>query len=203
MGRSQQILFKNIAIMAVYILVFIIYLSFVFDLIIWPIPSEASTKALMSFDNQQGIVKSCLLILVFLLNFAFFIFPLIASVRNIIYNIEPEYARSIFGLFVSALGRFISLKGTLTLRQYTCHKLVTQSIFKVSRNPISTGMHLTIFGLILVFNNWYLWIGFVLYFLNIHFKIKIEEKHLMDIYGPDYQLYKSKTNRYLTWLILR
>ena len=185
--------------MLINFLVIIIYISFIFDLLIWPISSEASTKSLVATNERNGIIKKLGLVLIFLLNLAFYLFPLIIAILNVFYSIIPNLMLFIPGIALSILGRIISLKGTIALRSYNKNMLMTESVFKISRNPISAGMHLTILGLIMSINEWYLWLGFILYFLNIHFKIKVEERYLIRIYGDEYRNYMSNTARYLIW----
>jgi len=185
--------------MIVNCLIITIYLSFVLDLLIWPIPSEGSTKSLISFENRKALYKSFGLLIVFLLNLVFYMYPLYNALINIISGIETNQVLSKVGIAISIIGRIISLKGTLALRTCSIDNLLTKSIFKYSRNPISVGMHITILGMILIFREWYIWIGFLLYLLNMHLKIKVEERNLIRLYGADYQSYISSTPRYLIW----
>ncbi|WP_242092708.1 methyltransferase family protein [Aestuariivivens sediminicola] len=101
------------------------------------------------------------------------------------------------GVFIAILGRVISVKGTITLRKNYGKSLVESAIFKLSRNPITIGMHLTIFGLLLCFKFWLLWIIFPLYLWIFHGKIIMEETFLESKYGNEYLRYKEKTPRYL------
>ncbi|MFY0601909.1 MAG: hypothetical protein JXR03_19700 [Cyclobacteriaceae bacterium] len=183
----------NLAILA-------IYLSFSLDFIIWPISSEASTKSLIKVKNEHSLLKSFGLIAVFLANLIFYLAPLALAIQGLLASDEAGMrSLPLVGVLLAIVGRLLSLKGTLILRANTQSTLVTTSIFKRSRNPISTGMHLTILGLVLCFGQWYLWLGLVLYILNIHLKIKIEEKFLLNLHGPFYRDYVLKTPRYLIW----
>ncbi|WP_044237080.1 methyltransferase family protein [Flexithrix dorotheae] len=168
------------------------------DFLVWPIPSEASTGALITASEQSNLLKKTGLVLVFSLNLLFYLAPLGIAVINIFgQDFQSIGMRQVTGLIISITGRYISLLGSYSLRKNSAESLKTSAIFKFSRNPISLGMHFTILGLVLFFNIWYLWIGFIFYLLNIHFKILIEEKFLAEKFGPDYIKYLNKTPRYL------
>lgn len=187
--------------MLISICIFCIYLSFILDLLVWPIPSEASTEALLKEHKNLSFFKSIGLLVVFIINLVFYLTPLVLALL-IFFEFNEIYKSSILmclGLLVSLLGRAISLKSSLLLKENHNKTLITKSIFGKSRNPISLGMHFTILGLVIGFNQWYLWVGLIFYFSNMHFKIILEEKHLLEKYGIQYANYISKTPRYLIW----
>ena len=137
------------------------------------------------------------LILVFAANLFFYITPFGFSVYYLINGIAlVKISIAIFGSVISIIGRLISVKAGHILRENS-HGLVSDSLFTYSRNPISLGMHITIFGLIIIFYNWYLWFGLIFYLINIHFKIRVEENHLQKKYGALYTSYQTKTPRYI------
>jgi protein-S-isoprenylcysteine O-methyltransferase Ste14 len=181
------------------ILIILLYLSFVLDFLVWPIPSEASSKSLT--ENKKATLSTRILIWsVFGLNLLFYLAPLALAIAQLLSTQTTLIPFMAFvGISIAAIGRLVSIKGTLTIKAQTSADLITTSIFKVSRNPISLGMHITILGLIVCFNNWVLWLGFILYLLNMHFKIVLEEKFLLQKYGEHYSIYTSKTPRYLIW----
>ncbi|MBX2840744.1 MAG: hypothetical protein KTR26_03175 [Flammeovirgaceae bacterium] len=180
------------------IVIIFIYFSFFLDFLVWPIPSEASTSSLLNTSDQNNALKKGGLLLVFILNLLFYLTPFGIAVLKITEGYFPsiEWWQTV-GLILSISGRFISLLGSTSLRKSSNGNLKTSAIFKISRNPISLGMHFTILGLVIFFNFWYLWVGFIFYLLNIHFKILIEEKFLIEKFGSDYIKYLNKTPRYL------
>jgi protein-S-isoprenylcysteine O-methyltransferase Ste14 len=180
-------------------IVIVIYLSFVLDLWIWPIPSEASTASLLSSEGSLFTLKSAQALFGLLLSLIFYLAPLYLSIWALI---RPEMDLTpiwlvVPGLFISLSGRVISLAGTSALRKNHGNTVVESSIYKRSRNPITTGMHLTVFGLLMCYNYWALWIGFPIYFLILHSKIKLEERFLKKKFGQVYSQYMEKTRRYL------
>ncbi len=180
-------------------IIIIIYLSFVLDLWIWPIPSEASTVSMLSSESSPFSIKSAQALVGLWLSLIFYLSPLYLALLALI---RPELEMAtiwmiISGLFISISGRVISLSGTRVLRKNHGKTVVKSSIFKRSRNPITTGMHLTIFGLVMCYNYWFLWIGFPIYFWIFHLKIKMEEDFLMGKFGSVYARYMEKTPRYL------
>ena len=183
--------------MLLYFTVIIIYLSFLLDFLVWPIPSEASTYSMIKRNVRISFIQRFFLILVFGTNLMFYLAPLGLSIYFLVNGFDPgEISITILGIPVSIIGRLISIKAAHKLRNSNAG-LVSNSLFKYSRNPISLGMHITIFGLMIIYNNWILWIGFIFYLINIHFKIKVEESHLKKNYGSLYSVYYSKTPRYL------
>jgi len=58
-------------------------------------------------------------------------------------------------------------------------------------------MIFSLFGFILVSGVWYLLLGYIVYILNMHQKLKMEEGLLTDQFGDDYQQYMKETPRYL------
>lgn len=181
------------------IIIFCIYFSFILDLWVLPIPSEASTFSIISSEKGVFSLKSLKSIVEVFISILFYISPSYLAISSIIHGkiqMMPTYI-VLLGLLISVLGRIISLKGTNTLRDNHGKVVVQSAVFKLSRNPITTGMHLTIFGLILCFKFWVLWAVFPIYLWIFHKKIIIEEGFLESKYGKDYLQYKDKTPRYL------
>jgi len=180
-------------------IVIIIYLSFVLDLWVWPIPSEASTGSLLSSESDLFSRKSVQALVGLFLSLIFYLSPLLLALlafTHLEVGTTPIWM-VVLGLFISISGRIISLWGTWALRKNHNKKVVESSIFKRSRNPITTGMHFTVFGLLMCYNYWFLWIGFPIYFWIFHLKIKMEEGFLMKKFGSVYSKYMEKTPRYL------
>ncbi|MFT6882455.1 MAG: protein-S-isoprenylcysteine O-methyltransferase Ste14 [Marinoscillum sp.] len=181
-----------------YVVIFI-YLSFAIDLLIWPIPSEASTSSLISKERDLATFKSIKGMLLLLFSLIFYLFPLYLSMNQFIIAEALLSPTSVvlLGLSLAVLGRFVSLKASQVLRNNHEVSMVSSSVFKWSRNPITLGMHITIFGLIICYNSFILYFGFILYAVNLHGKIKIEENYLADKFGKKYLRYMKKTPRYL------
>lgn len=181
------------------LIVISIYLSFGVDLCISPIPSEASTLTILSKQKCRITIKSIQFILFSMLNLIFYSFPLYLTIKQLILGggLLLNNIVVITGLVISILGRLISLKSSQVLRRYHDKYMVSDSIFRWSRNPITFGIHLTIFGLCLSYNLWFLWIGFIFFVYNLDIKIKIEEDYLLTKHNEKYLNYMKKTRRYI------
>lgn len=183
--------------MIIYYLIILIYISFVLDFLIWPIKSEGSTRSLLTRSNTTWL-SSTMLLLVFAISLLFYLTPLLHTLQAL-YKSTPieNIPLSIIGLLVAVAGRWITLKGARVLRSSERNQLVGHSIFRFTRNPISLGMHLTIIGLIFVFPRWYLWLGLILYMVNLHIKIITEERFLQAKFKEHYTSYCKSVPRYL------
>lgn len=76
--------------------------------------------------------------------------------------------------------------------------LVTNGIYRVTRNPMYLGMLLIIIAAVLKFANYYGFIAlpfFVLYITT--FQIKPEERCIEGIFGEEYMQYKKKVRRWI------
>lgn len=175
-----------------YIVIFI-YLSFGWDFFICPIASEASTKALM--EDKPAFTKAALSA-VFVISLCFYVLPLVLSIFQLINGAAENRSIYFLAIAVAFWGRYMSVRSSYLLSK-NLKEVFKASFFKYSRNPISLGTYFTFLGLCLIHNTWYLWLGLVFYILNIHFKIRIEEKYLLNKYGSSYEAYLKSTPRYL------
>ncbi len=85
---------------------------------------------------------------------------------------------------------------TTTLTIVENHKIIDNGIYKYIRHPSYTGALMSFFGLSITYSNW---ITFIIIFFPILFgyiyRIKIEEKLLMNHFGEEYSIYARKTHR--------
>lgn len=73
--------------------------------------------------------------------------------------------------------------------------LVTNGIFKISRNPIFLGMIISMLGMFLIIPNAItFFLALTTYFI-IHIQIRLEEAYLAEAHGDAYIQYKKKTKR--------
>ncbi len=103
-----------------------------------------------------------------------------------------------FFVVILAILQFVRAKTTIDpMGRRKTSRLVTNGVFRYTRNPMYLGMLLILlaFGLKLgnAFNT-LLAAGFV-YYMN-HFQIKLEEKTLMELFGKQYRLYCKQTRRW-------
>ena len=137
-------------------------------------------------------------VFIFIFNSFFTITPLVVSFYSLFYNNLFEInLLTYIGLTIGWIGRFITASGAYKLHKSNLKFLVSDSIFKWSRNPISLGLFVTFFGLLLVLPHLLLITGYVVFVININYKIGIEEVFLLNKFGRNYHNYISSTPKYL------
>ena len=75
--------------------------------------------------------------------------------------------------------------------------LISDGIYKYSRNPAFLGFDLMYIGILLAYFNAALFVLTMLTVLALHLQILQEEKYLSDTFGEAYMEYKKHTSRYL------
>lgn len=201
------------------IIVIITYLSFLVEIIVFPVPSVASSYQLIlkrksvahdflytKVQNMNLLQKLVLLGIPTLLSIIAYCVPLILIAiskftEGVVDKTESiEFVILAFILILS--GRVISLYSVMKIRrnnrqQGNSFELKTRSIFSVSRNPILFGMYVSFIGMIILFPRFYMIIAFAYYVAHMHFRILIEESFLKYKFGDKYSAYQEKTKRYL------
>lgn len=75
--------------------------------------------------------------------------------------------------------------------------LATNGLYRYSRNPQFVGYGLSLFGILLAWWNNHAWIGLLVYFLLAFAITRVEEEHLLRIYGASYRGYCQRVPRYI------
>lgn len=77
-------------------------------------------------------------------------------------------------------------------------ELVTEGIYRISRNPAFLGFDLVYLGILMAFFNWLLFAVSVFAVVMFHLQIvNVEEDFLLSVFGDAYVEYRKKVNRYL------
>jgi protein-S-isoprenylcysteine O-methyltransferase Ste14 len=76
-------------------------------------------------------------------------------------------------------------------------ELITNGIYKYSRNPAFVGFDMMFIGLFLTYPNFATFIVMFINVVAIHLQILQEERFLQDSFGVEYKKYKKLTPRYL------
>ena len=82
--------------------------------------------------------------------------------------------------------------------------MVTDGIYRVSRNPAFLGFDLVYVGILIMFFNPVLLLFSLFAGIMLHLQILQEEKYLPEVFGEEYLEYKKKAGRYLGlkgWII--
>jgi protein-S-isoprenylcysteine O-methyltransferase Ste14 len=127
--------------------------------------------------------------------------------RKIFPEIEIQYS-SFFGIFLLLLGFFILISAVKLFRNdkttvnplspEQATKLVTNGIFKLSRNPMYLGMALILASVAVFFNIIGGIISMALFCLYItKFQIIPEEKAMKDLFAQDFEQYMQATRRWI------
>lgn len=116
-----------------------------------------------------------------------------------------EIVVEILGLTLTALGViffefaifFMKSSWRVGVDRNTRTDLITDGIYKYSRNPAFVGFDLMFIGLFLTYPNILSFIVMCSNVAAIHLQILQEEKFLQENFGKEYAVYKKSTPRYL------
>lgn len=76
--------------------------------------------------------------------------------------------------------------------------LVTGGVYRLSRNPMYTGLAVFYLGLVLVFGSWWPLLLWPLVIVAVwRLVIRPEERYLSERFGADYTAYRSSVRRWL------
>ena len=95
---------------------------------------------------------------------------------------------------------FGSLVGTAKLKIVKQHRLVKDGLYKHIRHPIYLGEILRNLGFVLIFSSVYGLLIILLASIFLLFRIEIEEKMLIVIFGEEYKDYKRNTKRIIPYV---
>lgn len=203
---------------AVDLVVLLAYASLVLELVVFPIPSEASTWQLLASDGpatdpagardalERARTRSTTgkLVRYFVptaLGVALWLLPIPCV-------LVPGFADAVGcsrvpalqwpGVALIVLGRGLTFTSVLQLRaQRRSGDGAPGFWFRRSRNPGLVGMYLCYLGLCVVFAAPLLWLGLPLYIANMHGRVRIEEAHLAARHGAAWHAYAARVPRYL------
>jgi protein-S-isoprenylcysteine O-methyltransferase Ste14 len=75
--------------------------------------------------------------------------------------------------------------------------LITQGIYRFTRNPLALSVDLLALGVLLLAPSWLALASLVLNVVSYEWKIRIEEAYLRQAHGMAYTAYCARTGRYL------
>ncbi len=101
------------------------------------------------------------------------------------------------GLFVFAFGVVFAVVAVVNFAAAPKDKLVTEGLYRFSRNPMYVGLLLMQIGLGIACASWlYLLLTAVL-FIVLNANLSAEERYCLYMYGDDYRKYVNRTPRWL------
>ena len=103
-------------------------------------------------------------------------------------------------ILASALQVFGPIKRMLGLKK---DELKWSGVYGWTRNPQIVGYGLMLLSIPLLWPSWYAWVSVALYCPIAHGMVTIEEEHLNNLFGEDYQQYCTRTPRYLGLALVR
>lgn len=203
-------------------LVLAAYASYVAEITLFPVPSEASTWQLLApapapaaaASAQRGgqggrlvtaqrrslphkliffLLPTAACVALFLVPLACMLLPELAAALSC-RRIE---ALALVGVGLIVVGRLVTFAAMLHLRRAQRAGRMPGGLFTRSRNPGLVGMFAFYVGLCLVFGSWLLWLGLPLYLLNMHYRVRLEEAHLEAGHGGAFRDYAARVPRYV------
>ena len=122
-------------------------------------------------------------------------------------NLNPV-TRLVLSSLIVVVAIFFCLSGIISFRRAkttvnplkpeTASSLVNSGIYRISRNPMYVGLALFLVSLSVYLSSPLSILGVIGFILYINeYQIKPEERALMDIFGAEFSIYKSKVRRWL------
>lgn len=190
-------------------IVLLTYGSLIFELMVFPVPSVASSRQLAGRSRDgalkrlgyalRGLIAGLFLFLPLLLVF----FPDLVRLTVPVVD-RPHALAIILGLLFILAGRTLSMGTAILMRrgQKLFHGeepevLITSHFFRFSRNPIVVGLLLMYIGLTFLFPHLLLGVGIVVLAAHLHDKVRLEETHLEKVHGRAFREYCKRTRRYV------
>jgi protein-S-isoprenylcysteine O-methyltransferase Ste14 len=95
---------------------------------------------------------------------------------------------------------FDSLVGTSKLKIVKEHRLVKDGLYKHVRHPLYLGEILRNLGFVVIFSSVYATLIVLLASTFLFFRMDIEEKLLISVFGEEYKKYKRTTKRLIPFI---
>ena len=133
---------------------------------------------------------------VYLQNFSFQIFAIPGLILLVVGGLIRMKAR----LQLKKKAGFESLVGTAKLKVVKEHHLVKEGLYKHIRHPLYLGEILRNLGFVVIFSSVYGTLIVLLASFFLLFRIELEEKLLIGVFGEEYKEYKRNTKRLIPYL---
>jgi len=183
-----------------------ISIIFIFISLVWIISEIILARVKHSkTEDSKGLDKSSLRFLWITIIICVFI-GVFLGVWRIGWRIGyiPVKFISLIGLVLIVLGLIVRWTAILTLKKYFTvdvsilkeHKIIDKGIYKFIRHPAYAGSLLSFLGLGLSFSNWLsTLVIFIPILIAFIYRIRVEEKALVQAFGEEYTNYSKATKR--------
>lgn len=182
-------------------------LVWIFLILFWAISAK---------NNKQTVYKENLL-----LRFLYYWLPLLIAAlllgpgkwfgHTLIREKFVEHTNLVgcMGLFIAAIGLVIAcwsryLLGknwSLSVQKKENHELIQTGFYSVVRHPIYTDVLLIFTGNVIIVGDYRGFISLAIVFYSFWFKLKKEEKILVELFGTSYLDYQKKTKTILPYIL--
>ena len=119
-------------------------------------------------------------------------------------DIPPPAGFSIISAGLLLLGNILTYIAVATLRAHVSFhefgettRLYTTGIYRAVRNPITLGLAIIFCGFVLARPAVVTLVAMILFLLNSHYRIKMEEAYLEKSFGNEYLHYKAAVGKYV------
>jgi protein-S-isoprenylcysteine O-methyltransferase Ste14 len=119
-------------------------------------------------------------------------------------KIPPPSGLAVISAGLLLLGNGLTYIAVATLRAHVrFHKfgettrLYAAGVYGIVRNPITLGLATIFIGFVLARPSVVMLVGLILFGLNAHYRIKMEEAYLEKTFGNDYLQYKNAVGKYV------
>ncbi|MBL8751958.1 MAG: hypothetical protein JNK15_01550 [Planctomycetes bacterium] len=195
------------------------YGSLLVELVVFPIPSEASTWQLLASRDGDAAVGAALVaarrrptvakavvfavptilgVLAWLVPGLALLWPALRECARV-----PTDGTAAAAVAAIAIGRGLTFASVLQLRAARRAGRPPTGLFAWTRNPGLVGMYVCFAGLVLASGLPLLWAALPFYAANMHGRVRLEEAHLQARLGDVWTRYSAAVPRYLPFPGLR
>jgi protein-S-isoprenylcysteine O-methyltransferase Ste14 len=152
---------------------------------------------------KRGSLSQFTALLQLVLWFFFHVFLALAVFGDLWPPLEAYIPKHWVGVLLFLIGLVICLAGMWAFRSMKkvtgreTSRLVVKGIYRWSRNPQYVGYGLIILGFVIGYWSVTAWMVFIGYMMLVYATMRIEEQHLENVFGAEYQEYCQRVSRFL------
>lgn len=200
------------------------YIAQIYQICFFAVPSAGSTVEMLANRNRKsvppkrhagamvvhanlrlvGIIGATLAVVTAsLIPLLTVLFPAVNRYLLAFIKMPPPTGLSLISASLLLLGNALTFLAVATLRanvsfhefgETTC--LYTAGIYRTIRNPITVGLGIIFGGFVLARPSVVMLIGWIIFALNSHYRIRLEEGYLESAFGRNYLHYKHSVGKY-------